>query len=244
MPDKRSKQISIVKYLPRQPELIHAPYMPEMDFYVAVKAGDVRKVEELCREPFHEKEGLGILSEDKVRNIRYHFVISAALIARMCIEGGMQLSEAYGMSDYYIHAADKITSVEKLSELHDEMSLAYTARMRDFAHRNYYSRQVTECIDYILEHLDTRIRMEDLCRHTGRSPSHLSRMFKGETGLTVTEYILKRKLETACNMLDYSSHPVSWISDTLAFPSESYFCRVFKAEYGITPGAYRKRGSL
>lgn len=243
MSDKRSKAISIVKYLPREPELIHAPYMPEMDFYAAVSAGDVRKVRILCAEPFHEKEGLGKLSDNSLRNMQYHFVISAALIARRCIERGMQLPEAYSMSDYYIRAADKLNSVGELSELHDDMSLAYASRMRAIARQKNYSRHVTMCIDYILEHLDTRIRIEDLKKHTGLSEAYISRIFKEETSLTVTEFILNKKLETACNMLDFSSYSITWISETLAFPSLSYFCRVFRCAYGKTPGQYRKEGT-
>lgn len=244
MPQEKNKQISIVKYLPRQPELIHAPYMPEMDFYMAVKAGDVRKVNELCEEPFHAKEGLGLLSASPLQNMKYHFVISAALIARMCIEGGMPMSEAYSISDYYIKAGDAAQDIETVSELHDEMSLSYTSRMRQLSRQKLHSRPVSECIDYILEHLDTRIKMEDLSRNTGLSGAYISRLFKEETGTTVTEYILQRKLETACNMLDFSSYPITWIASTLAFPSESYFCKVFKAEFGISPGKYRKEGAV
>ena len=240
MPDKKHKEISIVKYLPREPESVHAPYMPEMDFYTAVKTGNVRKVKQLCEEPFHTKKGLGVLSQNALQNMKYHFVISAALIARMCIEGGMPLSESYGMSDYYIRKVDTVKSITKLSELHDEMSMAYTTRMRKISSDKVFSRPVASCIDYILEHLDTRIKMRDLCALTGLSSSYLSRIFKEETGVTVTAYILDKKLETARNMLDYSEYPISWITSTLAFPSQSYFCKVFREAYGTPPARYRK----
>ena len=241
--DNKSKQISIIKYLPAQPELIHAPYIPEMDFYTAIMLGDVKKVKKLCEEPFHLKKGLGILSSDALRNLKYHFVITTAIIARRCIEGGLSLSEAYSMSDYYIKKADELRQIEAVSALHDEMALAYAMRMRKLAKDAVYSRPVTECIEYILEHLDKRIKMEDLCTHTGLSSSYISRLFKKETGVTVTEYILQKKLETAKNMLDYSSYPVTWIASTLAFPSQSYFSKVFKSEYGISPARYRKVGA-
>lgn len=241
--DNRSKQISILKYLPAQPELIHAPYIPEMDFYTAIMSGDIKKVKKLCEEPFHEKEGLGILSSDDLRNLKYHFVITTAIIARRCIEGGLSLSEAYSMSDYFIKKADELRDIEKVSALHDEMALAYATRMRKLAADAIYSRPVTECIEYILEHLDTRIKMNDLCKHTGLSSAYISRLFKKETGVTVTDYVLQKKLETAKNMLDYSSYPVTWIASTLAFPSQSYFSKVFKTAYGISPGKYRRGGS-
>lgn len=241
MQDKKNRQISIVKYLPRQPETIHAPYIPEMDFYTAVKSGDIKHVKALCDEPFHEKEGLGVLSADSLTNMKYHFVISCALIARMCIEGGLALSEAYGMSDYYIREADVLKDINAVSVLHDEMSLAYTSRMRALKRDKVFSKPVAACIEYILEHLDTRIKMTDLCKLTGLSGPYISRIFKEETGFTVTRYILDRKLETARNMLDFSTYPISWITSTLAFPSQSYFCKVFRAEFGVSPGKYRKQ---
>lgn len=240
MPDNKKKHISIVKYLPREPDSVHAPYMPEMDFYTAVKTGNINKVKQLCEEPFHTKEGLGVLSENALRNLRYHLVISAALIARMCIEGGMTLSESYGLSDYYIRLADTETSLERLSALHVEMSMEYVSRMRKLSSVKVFSRPVATCIDYILEHLDTRIKMSSLSAVTGLSSSYLSRIFKEETGVTVTAFVLDKKLETARNMLEYSEYPVSWITNTLAFPSESYFCKVFKEAYGTPPARYRK----
>ncbi len=239
MSQDKYKEISIIRYLPKMPEFIHAPYIPEMDFYIAIRSGDIKKTRELCNEQLHEKEGLGILSENRLQNMKYHFVISAALIARQCIEGGLSLAESYSMSDYYINRADKLSDIIRISELHDEMALAYAERMRRLLKENIFSRPVTDCIEYILEHLDTRIRMEDLCDHTGLSRSYISRSFRKETGLTVTEYILDKKLETACNMLDYSQMSVTLISSTLAFPSPSYFVRIFRKRYKMSPGKYR-----
>ena len=238
-------KISFIKYLPRHPELIHAPYIPEMDFYTAIRLGDIKKVRKLCKdEAFHEKEGLGILSDDKLRNMKYHFVISTALVARQCIEGGLSLSEAYSMSDYYINSADKASSIMKISELHDEMAIAYATRMRKLPKEYIYSRPVSEAIEYILEHLDTRITISDLCEQTGLSASYLSRIFKKETGMTVTDYVLDKKLETAKNMLDYSNLTITQIAHTLAFPSQSYFTKVFRERFGVTPGRYRRQGSI
>jgi len=240
MNDKKIRAIQYRKYLQRETETIHAPFLPEMDFYAAIKTGDIRRVKELCKEPFHEKQGLGVLSGDKLRNMRYHFVISAAMIARVCITGGLQLSESYGMSDYYINLVDRADTVNAVSQIHDEMCVAYAERMRKLNHEHIYSKQVTKIIDYILEHLDTRIKMEDLCELTGLSSSYISRLFRRETGMPVSRYILSKKIETACNMLSYSDYPIMWISNALAFPSQSYFTKVFTEECKMTPRKYRE----
>ncbi len=238
------EHIQYRKYLQREMSTIHAPFLPEMDFYAAIRAGDVKRVRKLCSEEFHKKPGFGKLSRDKLRNMKYHFVITTAMVARACITGGMPMSESYGMSDYYIDLCDRADTVEKISQLHDEMCLAYAKAMMDLEHKDIYSKKITSCIDYILEHLDKRIRIEDLSEVTGISPSYLSRLFKKETGMTVSRYILVKKIETASNMLAYSDYPILWISDSLAFPSQSYFTRVFTSECGMTPKRYRENSYL
>jgi len=240
--NKKKRKISYQEYLNRDIRSIHASLLPEMDFYTSIRMGDTARVENLLKERFHDKTGLGLLSEDALQNMKYHYVITTALIARTCIEGGMQLSESFSMSDYYIQLADQAGTVEEISDLHREMCLAYTSRMRGIAKGEVHSRHVTKCIDYIHEHLDVRIRMEDLCRITGLSEGYLSRLFKSETGFSVSRYILDKKIETSRNMLKNSDYPIMWISNALAFPSQSYFTKVFTRECGMTPKRYREDG--
>ena len=218
--EQGSEHIQYRKFLQRETAVVHAPYLPEMDFYAAISAGDVKRVRKLCAEEFHKKPGFGKLSKDKLRNLKYHFVITTAMVARACITGGMPMSESYGMSDYYIELCDRADNVEKISQLHDEMCIAYAKAMKNKDKEHIYSKQVTKCIDYILEHLDTRIRIEDLSEVAGLSTSYISRLFKKETGMAVSRYILVKKIETACNMLSFSDYPIMWISNALAFPSQ------------------------
>lgn len=234
----KNTKISYQQYLHREYNIIHAPFQPEMEFYDAIKSGDVTKVNELCSERFHDKQGFGTLSDDPVQSLKYHFVISTAMIARMCIQSGLQLSESYNMSDYYIQQADHAKTLEEISELHDEMCIAYTKRMRKLHKEAVCARPVIECIDYIYDHLSTRITMDDLSAAVGLSNAYISRLFKKETGYTVSEYILLKKLETAQSMLSYSEYSIAQISDALAFPSQSYFTKVFKKQFGTTPKQY------
>lgn len=238
----KKRKISYQEYLNRDIRSIHASLLPEMDFYTSIRMGDVPRVEHLLGEKFHEKQGLGLLSEDELQNMKYHYVITTALIARSCIEGGMQLSESFSMSDYYIQQADQAATPEEISELHREMCLSYATRMREITKEEVHSKHIIKCIDYLYEHLDRRIKMEDLCRVTGLSEGYLSRLFRSETGFSVSRYILDKKIETSRNMLKNSDYPIMWISNALAFPSQSYFTKVFTRECGVTPGRYRGDG--
>ena len=115
----------------------------------------------------------------------------------------------------------------------------YTKRMKSLRKEKICSKQIAECIDYIYDHLHTRITIETLADHVKLNPSYLSRLFKKEIGTTVRSYIQPTKIETAKNMLIYSDYTLSQISSTLAFPSQSYFTEIFRKKTGLTPTNYR-----
>lgn len=228
------------EFVQRENEVLRAPYIPELEFYAVIKSGNVAKVRELCRQPLQEKEGLGILSDNPLQNIKYHFVITTALVARYCIEGGMAISTAYSLSDFYIQKADRLKTSEEVSRLHPLMCEDYANRMKTLRKEKIYSPHVTKCIDYIYDHLHTRITVAALSEHLCLHPAYLSRLFKKETGSSISEYIQARKIETAQNMLVYSDYSPAQIAATLAFPSQSYFSEIFKKHTGLSPAKYRR----
>ena len=184
-----AKELFYREYVQRENDLLRAPYNPELEFYTAIQSGNIRKVQHLCQEVLSEKSGLGTLSKNPLQNIKFHFVITSALIARYCIEGGMELSVAYNLSDFYILKADSCNSIEEISALHPSMCLDYTKRMKTLHKQKITSKPIAECIDYIYDHLHTRITINALAEHVNLSNSYLSRLFKKETGLSESKYI-------------------------------------------------------
>ncbi len=234
-----NRELSVREYAMRENNEFHAPYMPEFDFYNAVQSGDTEKVAELCSTDFDKKVGLGTLSRNSLQNLKYHFVITAAMLARYCIEAGMEHETAYNLSDLYIQNCDDCRTSAGISALHREMSLDYTHRMAKLRKEKVSSKQIVLCVNYIYNNLHKKIYVEDLAKHTGLSVSYLSRLFRKETGESITEYIIKRKIDAARNMLKYSDYPLSQISETLAFSCQSYFTKIFKTYEGVTPKKYR-----
>ena len=227
------------QYVRREADLFRAPYEPESEFYNYVRQGNVEKVKELCQESFQKKKGLGILSDSALQNLKYHFAITAALLARYCIESGMEVTEAYDLSDYYIHKADQMYTQEDVSRLHPVMCLDYTSHMEKLQRHGACSRTIALCLEYIYDHLHTRITVPTLASYVGLSPSYLSHLFAKEMGISISSYIQDKKIETARNMLCYSDHAISVISSALAFPNQSYFTALFRKKTGKTPGQYR-----
>ncbi|MBQ7432953.1 MAG: helix-turn-helix domain-containing protein [Lachnospiraceae bacterium] len=220
----------------------HRPIEEEYSFYHAVKNGDMNFVRENCQKgDFSNPEGVGVLSKNPLTNLKYHFVITVAMITRHCVDGGMELEKAYRLSDFYISRMDSCTTVAEVTALHDNMVLDFTGKMLQLQKDAVISKPVVQCMDYIYSHIHERITVQDLAAHTDRSASYLSRVFKNELGISISDYIREKKLEKAQNLLRYSDYSFIEIANYLAFSSQSHFIQLFEKYYGITPRQYRNK---
>ncbi|MBC8074887.1 MAG: helix-turn-helix transcriptional regulator, partial [Chloroflexales bacterium] len=85
------------------------------------------------------------------------------------------------------------------------------------------------------------VNVAALAREIGLSPSRLSHLFKQQVGSSIVETALALRLRQAARLLAFTQHPVATIAHEAGFQSAFYFSRQFKAYYGQSPSAYRKR---
>ena len=225
--------------------IIHREPGEEFLFYRFVAEGMIDAVQDNCsRGAFENLEGAGRLSVDLVTNLRYHFVVTAAMLTRFCMEGGMAMEEAFRLSDEYIRRMDCCNNMAEIVYVHDQMALDYVCRMRNLKKRVASSKQVAEAIDYIYVHIMDRVTIQDLASAVCVSPAHLSRIFKQETGVSVSEYIRQRKIDMAKNLLRFSDYNFADIAAMLSYSSQSHFIQHFRSQVGMTPKVYRDRNYM
>ncbi|MGN0466976.1 MAG: helix-turn-helix transcriptional regulator [Lachnospiraceae bacterium] len=221
-------------------EMEHRQTTEEFLFYRAVASGDVEAVKKNCeQERFLESKGVGILSQNPVTNLKYHFVITTAMVTRLCKQNGMELEQAFRLSDFYIQKLDYIHTVQGVQNLHDEMVMDYAEKMRSYFRNDTNSKHINACKEYIYSHIKERITIEDLAKEVGVSASYLSRLFKKETGVSVSVYIREQKIDIAKNLLKFSDYSMIDIANRLAFSSQSHFIQQFREIVGMTPKKYR-----
>ncbi len=234
-----SKELHYLEYLNRENAFQHHSYDEDMLQYEYLKAGDPAALEE-AKKMFSAGEQ-GHLSEDPLRNMKYLFVAATTLATRYAMAGGMKHEQALNASDLYIQKMDLCQTVEQVTELELDMFAFFTAHMASLDKETVYSKPIIQCMDYIDYNLDKQIRVSTLAVHVKRNASYLSALFKKETGCTISDYILQRRMEAASNMLRYSDYTYAQIGACLAFSSQSHFTRVFKKQTGFTPKEYRLR---
>ncbi|KRB35151.1 helix-turn-helix domain-containing protein [Microbacterium sp. Root180] len=98
-------------------------------------------------------------------------------------------------------------------------------------------RRVTDEIDL---HLSHHVSTAELAERLGVSTSTLARRFKEATGTTVVGYVARRRAERAARLLATTSQSVRDIALFVGYDDANYFVKVFRAEYGVTPTAYRE----
>lgn len=103
-----------------------------------------------------------------------------------------------------------------------------------------YSEVIQNVICFLEECLLDEKQLDDYASQIGYSKFHLSRLFKQETGMTISEYIRKRRLAIAAMYLLYSDESIIQIAFELLYQSQEAFTRSFKELYKMPPGKYRK----
>lgn len=92
-------------------------------------------------------------------------------------------------------------------------------------------------IEYINNHLEEDITVDELSEYFYLSKFHLSREFKKHTGTTIHRYIIQKKLIQAKELI-LGQMPVIDVYKQCGFGDYSNFFRAFKNEYGVTPKQY------
>ncbi|WP_178075912.1 helix-turn-helix domain-containing protein [Paenibacillus oralis] len=186
-------------------------------------------------------QGVGILSRRSPLRHQKNIAITVITLAtRAAMEGGMFPEEAYTLSDVHIQHIEELGEVTKVEN-------ALQTALGDFADGvkrsldQRVSRPIAICQRYIFDHLYEELSLPVLAKASGVSTVHLSRLFRRETGISLTEYIQRQRVEEAKQLLALSAYSLSDISARLLFHDQSYFTKVFKKYAGVTPKQYRHR---
>lgn len=183
----------------------------------------------------------GILASDQLRHMKNLFIVSVTLASRAAIRGGMDIDDALMLSDRYIQRCELTNTAEEITNLQFHMISDYTARVESLHIGSAPTQLVTAVSNYIRHHLSEPITTEQIAASLYISRTHLSARFRKETGITLSDYILKEKTEETKRLLRYTDKPLSAISAYLGFSSQSHFSRTFRKYAGITPGEYRTK---
>ena len=121
-------------------------------------------------------------------------------------------------------------------------SLRYIQQYREaVANADNGNDVVSMAIHYFEENIEHEITLKNVSDFVGKSPSHLSSVFKEKIGYSPLNYFTLLKIKKACELLDTTGMKINQISLKLGYDDPYYFSRQFSKVMGMSPKSYRAR---
>jgi YesN/AraC family two-component response regulator len=136
---------------------------------------------------------------------------------------------------------DSLTSMAKLEQMPNEICHKYCLLVKNYAHPEY-SKLTKDIIDYIELHLEEELTLSYLAELFHKNASSLSHSFAKETGGSLTQYIQQTRIREALRLFHTTDFSVSDVAVMIGYQDFSYFSKVFSAQVGMSPRAYKKHG--
>ncbi len=183
----------------------------------------------------------GVMAGSQRKNAEYGAVAGITLATRYAIAAGADENEAYALSDVMLQtlakAGDVIETWNILAYAIKEFGrLGREAKAESETHSLYVERSR----DYIAGHIYEKLSLQQIAENVGVHKGYLSRIFSEQMGMTLTDYILREKIQISCNLLKYSDRSIAVVAAYINLSPQSYFTKVFKRVTGETPAQYRR----
>ena len=132
---------------------------------------------------------------------------------------------------------------DQLIRLYLEQLLILLYRRMNDIDAAHQTRDLTgEVILYLNSRVYGSLSIPALCAHMHYGKTHLSRLFKEETGQSIMQYYRRLKISEAKRLLCEQELTCAEIAALLGYDTPQYFSLVFKKETGLTPGRYQNIG--
>jgi two-component system response regulator YesN len=138
-------------------------------------------------------------------------------------------------------ALDQVMAVKSLDQLQEWTKRIFRMVTEYLVAVERGSTVVDKVKNYIADHLYDEISRDDLANCVHINSSYLSRLFKKEVGISLTDFIVQERMKTARNLLIHSDEMVSNIAKSFHYTNFSHFSKMFRKHYGMNPQDYRKK---
>lgn len=101
---------------------------------------------------------------------------------------------------------------------------------------------VADCVAYIRENLSSQeLNVNYVANHFYLNPSYISRIFKREKGMGISQFIIQEKMELAAKLLADQTLTAQAVAWKVGYPSYPHFSVTFKKHFGISPQKYQEQ---
>ncbi|MFC0216001.1 response regulator [Paenibacillus chartarius] len=136
--------------------------------------------------------------------------------------------------DYSAHATRTVTDLVSWMDHAVGRAVAYVETVEQS------QSVVNRVMSFIKRHIAEDLSREDIASHVFLNPDYLTRIFKKETGMAISDYLFQERLKLAQELLAKTDMPISAVASHIGYANFSHFSRMFKKHTDMNPNEYRQ----
>ena len=137
------------------------------------------------------------------------------------------------------HETSKVPLVDRRGRIRGLAGFTRDLHSGEVSWRRF--RDLAPVVEYVAKHYAEPCRVSDLAALVHKSVSQFERVFRTAFGISAAKYVQKIRLQQTCRKLATTDDKIVEIAVSCGFYDHSHFTRCFRATFGMSPGAYRKR---
>ncbi|MBO6158595.1 MAG: helix-turn-helix domain-containing protein [Firmicutes bacterium] len=238
--DRNRRQMDLQIHA-KEDEVQHNSYQFEQQLYRYIAQGDTDRLRAFL-DHTREFPPEGKMAFTPLRREKNNFISLVSKVALLsAVPAGVDVEKAYQLVDLYAQECERLQTLREVRQLQYVMLMDFCKRCGEARLPEGISLDIRKACDFIDRHTNALLSVADVARAVGFSESYLMHRFRQETGSSVGAFITAAKLEEAKNLLRFSERSLAEISAYLGYSSQSYFQKIFKQHFGLTPGQFRRK---
>lgn len=215
--------------------LIRYPFSAVDSFRDKIRSGDYHNISFADFDKIRESAGS---SASELKLWEYYTVSAICMAAYTAADSGAPRDDVFDLSDTMLQRLERAHTAKEMHEIIVLCAtlMAYMVHQQRMHASDYL---VERAKTYISRHIFQKISLQDVAAELGVNASYLSRYFSEHEHITMQHYVMREKMQIACNLLRYSDRSIAEISQYLSIPSQSNFTENFRKYIGTTPQRYR-----
>lgn len=222
-------------------------HLTEISFFVKNRRGQIMRANRSFLERFGFKEELEIIGKTDFElfsgGMAEHFRDDDQTVMRSG-EPKINLVELFlnrmGIPDWFI--TNKLPLYGRSGKIIGVMGTVQNYNLRKRISRPY--EDISKAVDFIRANLQESLLVTELAKMVGLSVRQFDRKFKDTFNITPKAFIIKSRVQAACETLREGHKNISEVACDLGFYDQSSFTLHFRTEMGITPLKYQKQFRL
>lgn len=216
---------------------VNQRYLMEDRLVTAIAQGDARKAHETLNEIWKVSTDMKFIS-DSFQDQLVGTTIVRTMVRMGAKWGGLSPVLIDAISQEYAQKMHHTVSKAELEFLTTELVERFCAEIRK-QRNSRYSLAVRQAVEYIEVNLSKSMTSGEIAQAVGLGKKHFVEQFRHETGMTVKEYLADRRCTIAAQLLVDSRASIQEVAAYVGYSDNNYFSKVFKANIGFSPQAYR-----